>query len=389
MAFELVRVAADGVLYEGWETIEIRWHRSKAEIQFTLTTTEISPPGQTPVFDKWHFPPGTYITIYAGDDILMEAQVITYAPQADADQHSITVTGATVGWTFSTSSIDPRKFMDGRVTKVTDAELAQLFASASCNRIVDYTQPDLLPIYQIKQGATYYQELMRILQQRGKTLMGQPDGSIAVVNESSWIINSRASLVQGLNILRMSAVLDARRVMEFLVMGQNPIGTMLAQHIQPFAEFSSNPLNNCLTRVIIDQAITTAQTALRRAQWEALRTKGANTKAIITTPGWRHQGGLFWSVNEAVYVNAPWLQIDCTMGIESIIYRQNSAVGTIAEITLIDPWVLLGSTHEVVIPRLGVRKVPDIPNASSWECNSGPAWSQPFWAPYFGRLKGP
>jgi prophage tail gpP-like protein len=373
MAFELIRVAADGVLYEGWESIQISWERGRPVIQFVLTTTEIGPPGVVPAFDKWNFPPGTQIDVFAGNDLLISGFVLNYAPTYDADQHSIVVTGVTGGYIFGYSSVDPVKFQEGRFDKITDSELAQRFAGAACTSIQDYTTPDLLPWFQIRQGATYYQEMMRIYQQRGKTIMATRTGGMAVVDESSWFMNVQASLVQGLNILKASASLDALRNQDLFVKGQNPIGTNLSEHIQPEASLLAGGGMSCVKRVIVDQAVTTKTLAMRRVLWEAMRVNYAKMQAVITTPGWRHQGGGFWSVNEGVYVLSPWLQIDCTMAIWKVVYTQNDKVGTITEITLVNP---------AGTPIQDPSSDQFIPGAQNWECNSGSVWHE--WVPGAG-----
>lgn len=359
MAFELIRVVADGVVYEGWESISINWQRNSGVIQFVLTATEIGKPGEITAFDKWHFPPGTNIDILAGNDVIVSGQVLVYAPSADADQHSITLSGNTMGWTYLRSSIDPHSFKDGRFDRITDVDLATRFAAAACTTMENYTQPDELPWFHVKQGATYYQEAMRILQQRGKTLMAMPTGGLAIVDNTSWQMNAQASLIQGLNILRMSAKLDGSSSEEIIVRGQNPIGTNQQEHLQPEATVN-NPFGApCVFKIIVDQSVTTQTLAMRRAIWERIRSHGATMIAQIVTPGWRHQGGGFWAVNEGVYVNAPWLQIDCTMAIDKVQYIQNSAVGTITDITLINPFV--------------AQMHPSSP-AQQWPCNSGPMW---------------
>src|SRR5580765_5723307 len=88
---EYITVAAGGSIYDGWESVQIEWTAKSSEVTAMVTTTEVSPFAEAPIFDKWNFPPGTEVQIYAGKDIVFWGTVFSYEPKADAESHSVTL----------------------------------------------------------------------------------------------------------------------------------------------------------------------------------------------------------------------------------------------------------------------------------------------------------
>lgn len=352
---ELIQVEADGVPYEGWEEIIVEWGMADPVfVTFQLKTTEI-PTDQDKdwdVFSKWNFPPGTNVMVYASGDPFIQGYIHSYNPTMNKDQHSIVVTGVTYGKDFVDSSVKVDTSM-GNYENMTDSQIIQSFAAAAGVSMSDYTTPIPIPNYQVKQGGTNWQESARILQNTEKTMMSiLPSGDLAIVGDAPFYINTDGALIQGENILEMSANLTADQYDVIEVIGQAPEGTDDKQHLQVFGiAQNTSPFGRASRyRRIIDQMASTTIQASRRARWQLLRSYGATTQAIITVAGWRDFIGRFWAANTDVYVNAPVLKIDCMMRVYKIIFRQSIGTGTICTITLVDPTTFGGE------PILGLCK---------------------------------
>lgn len=336
MALETVQIAADGVPYEGWESCLIEWSMEELFATFQFTATEIDNKGRLPdTMIQWNFPPGTPIQIYANGGLLANGYVHTYAPMVDAEQHSVNLIGVSFSKDFGDTSVN---HPTGNFENQTDVGIVQQFAAAAGVPLEVYTPPDNIPYWQIRQGATNYQESMRILQDRQKFLMSNLNtGAMALVGSVPFTTNQTGAIIQGENTLRLEAKLTADEYSVLEVVGQASIGVRQSEHLQPFASVPG-PSKRPRFKKIIDQTAVTHQLAEKRARWEMLRAKGATTLAQITVPGWRDQSGKFWQANTDVYVNAPSLKIDCWMRVQKCTFRQDIGVGTITTMILIDPF---------------------------------------------------
>lgn len=193
---------------------------------------------------------------------------------------------------------------------------------------------------QIRQGATNFAEVSRLLQDSQKMIFATPRGSLAVIEGQSFGMGG--ALVQGENILQMAAKLTDEEFAEYEAIGNNPLGTTWQQHIGPFGIALNGSRRPTRYKRIIGQAVSTMAAAKARAEWERMRTAGRTTNATIIAPSWRDASGKLWSANTDIYVMAPWLQIDCVLRATKVVFSQDLAKGTVTEITLVDPRAIGG-----------------------------------------------
>jgi prophage tail gpP-like protein len=343
---EVVQIAANGTPYEGWEEIVISWEVGAPYITFQLATTELTESGNYPnppddVLGVWNFPPGTMVDVYATGSPIVRGYINSYNPQVTPQAHSVLVTGVTKGKDFAESSVDhPTGWFENQP----DFSIVQQFAAASGVGIDNFAQPSIVPRFQIRQGATNFAEAMRVLTPHAKTLTPQAvDGSLAIVGADPLRVNPNGQLVQGQNILQMSASLKNDAFARYKVFGQNPIGTIENLHLQPFGLATVASAMPGRFKKINDQTATNMAQALELAHYNAMRDAGFNMQAEITVPGWRDNAGQFWEAYTDVWVEAPWLQISCSMRIKKAVFKQNIPGGTITQLTLVDPRTYGGS----------------------------------------------
>jgi prophage tail gpP-like protein len=338
MSRELIQVVADGVPYEGWESVIVDWSMENPYVLAQLTTTEIpNEQGDLSTFGKWNFPPGTVVEIYATGNKFMAGYVDVYAPSYNPDFHSIVLTIATSAKNFAESSVN---HPTGNWENTTDSAVIAEFARLAGVELEDYTQPEQLPYWQVRPGATYFQETVKMVQSHEKYVMGTMHGPLALNGPAPFYVNPNGMVMQGVNILQAEGRLSAEMFSTIMAIGQAPVGVDKLNDVEPWGIATLGTLPTSLQKrfkLIIDQRSTTSELLKKRAQWEMWRQLG-RTQAFITVDSWRDSAGAFWSANTDVYVWSPFLQIDCFMRIQRVIFRQDpGGSGTVATLTLIDP----------------------------------------------------
>jgi len=369
--FEYITVVAGGQVYDGWESVQIEWTFNQPEVNALVTTTEIGPFSEAPIFDKWNFPPGTEIQIYAGSELAFWGAVYSYEPKADAESHSVALICKTQTWAWAISSV---KSETGQYQDTTDEAFVLELLKASGQNIelksITGQGPQLLSWYQIRQGATNFFSSADVLLRNQKILMAHRDGSLVIHDGLPFKMSG--AVVQGENILRMSAKLKDTLFETVEVVGQHSLQNALNTGIAPFAVFAADkisPKTPGKFKKVMDQFATTNSMAAKRALWEYRRSAGEGIQATVVVPGWRDAAGALWMANQDVYVYAPWLQIECTLRTARIVMNQDLASGTTTELTLVDPRTV-SAGYEQMTPY-------------ETACNNGPMWDV-FSGPKFG-----
>lgn len=359
---EDIAVQCLGVDYTGWESVQIETSMQHMYATATLTTTEVGTiVNGTSVFDEWNFPPGSLVEIFATGTMVFSGLVYQYIPSADAQQHSVTLVCVTRTYNFTVSSV---KSDTGQYQNTTDAAIIAQWAIAHAGvQVNDISTPALVPWFQIKQGATNFSESLRLIGPAGKMLFGDAFGNLILSDGKASRMSG--ALVQGVNILSMQALLQAVNWETIEVIGQSPNGTDLNAILQPkgIAQSFSSPPNTRYVKVI-DQRVSNIMQAQARANWERNRSEGAAMRAEIVCAGWRDLDGAFWVFNQDVYVNAPWLHINCVLRAARVVFTQNLQQGTVTQLTLQDPRTVAGSGF--------------IGTSGAVPCNSGSVWDLGF-----------
>lgn len=338
MPFEKIQVIANGVAYEGWESCTIINAVDEAWATAQLITTEVGgiKDKLNPSFTQWDFPPGTPVQIMANGDLVFTGVVNVYSPTVTEDQHTITVTVTTYGRYFVDTSVNhPTGFFEN----MTDTAIVGQFAALAGVPLSIFSQGMIIPYWQIRYGASNWQEAMRILQQRGKMLWSRAaTGDMVITDGNPFGLVTGGAILEGVNVLRETATLTDQMWSLVFVGGQSSDGVDEKIHLQPMGTAMSSFRMPPRYKRIIDQASTNAQLAQIRANWEMHRSEAGAMQATFTLPGWRENGatGKIWEPNWDVYCKAPWLKIDCVLRILKVVLNQDSNLGTTAMITVVD-----------------------------------------------------
>lgn len=362
---EDIQVQCLGFDYGGWESVQIEQSIQVPWVQATLTTTEVGGfENGVAVFDEWNFPPGSLVEIFASGTMVFSGAVYQYIPSADANQHSVTLVCRTIyTHNFAVSSI---RTETGQYQDTTTSALVSQWAAAHGAMLIDNTVNKVpIPYFQVKQGATGWQESMRLIQPYGQMLFAEAMGKLVL--SDGMPLKFSGTVIQGVNIEAMSAKLQDSQYVEHAVIGQSPSGSDLSAQVQVIGLAFGNVATTRYKKTI-DQRASTIMQANARAAWERNRGLADAMQAQITVSGWRDLDGAFWLIDQDTYVHAPWLHIDCTLRISRLVFIQNLQQGTVTQLTLLDPNAVasLGGS-------IGSMSKPVCASGSMWDLSWDPA----------------
>lgn len=353
MAFERIRIEAGGVGYEGWMSVAVTAAYDEAVRTFTITTSE--PPSSLPILKRWPLLPNMPVSVTASGTLLVTGFVDDYMPAFSEESHDVTISGRGRGAEYVDSSIvhPTGRFEDKTMLQIAQ-ELDTFGVGITVQGLGAAVANQLVPWFQIRPGATPWAEMMRLLPQ-GATMMGLPEGGIAIVRGATG--RHAGGLIEGGNVKAASAKLSAREGFSaFEAMGQNPIGTTDAQ-LRPLGYFMGLTKSaRTRHRRFHDPVPTTPARAKDLAQWVAQRAAGNSIEVSATVAGFRDQSGAVWRPSQTVFTHLPTLNVEQDLIIRRVTFRQDDQSGTVSEIDLCDAQTFGGSaapasgSHEVYIP---------------------------------------
>lgn len=323
---EFVTVTAGGMVYSGFESIEVSASIKEAARTFKVETTER--PGQ------FNFPPGTAISISANGDLLCEGYVNRFKPSGDATKHKITIEGRSKSQDVIDSSADTETH------EWDDADPEQVLKDLAKPHGIDVRARvplEKVPRWAIAPGERILRNVSRMMRPQGVTAMGNADGSVDLTNAQAAEF-AYGALVEGWNILTYDGELsDEGRFSKYTVRGQGRLGSR-DEDLQIEEESEDAGGNRARRRIIVHEGDTDPKRARKRAEHEKQRAAGASVSCTIATQGFRDMAGKLFVPNSKIYVHAPvLLHISQTMLIESLVFRQDGRKGSVTTLKLVDP----------------------------------------------------
>ena len=327
---KLVLLAATGG-YGGWKSIAVEAALNEAARNFEIDVSEVGGFQVSPFF-AWPFPPGTPVTILATGSLLVTGYVNQYSPDGDANNHTVRIAGRGRGQDYGDCSCD---HPTGRFDNMKVEDIARQLDKFGVGIETEVDTGKPVPWFQVRQGASPHEEMLRLAKQRRLTLKRRASGEIVFTRGGMG--HHAGGLWQGRNIERMGATIsDNGRFSEYTVKGQSSHGTT-EKHLRPKGKCVDPGVKRYRPKVIIDQADSDEERCADRAKWEAKRAAGFSVSATITTPSFRDGAGLLWEPGFTVFVHAPWLKIEQDMLIERVRFQQDNSGGTQAILSLVDP----------------------------------------------------
>jgi len=334
-----VQLLVNGMLYEGWKSVQIQRSVKQMAGQFTLVVSERWTAGQggPPSLLSWRIRPGDACTLLYYGVPAVTGYVDAYNPGYDANSHNVTIQGRSKTGDLAdcSSERETGEWNDADVPQIA-TDLAFKFGVGVK---VDGFPGSPFAKAAIEQGERVQETVERYARQRGLWPTDDARGDLVLKQVTG---GAAFALVEGVNILKAQATLRAdRRHSKITVKGQRP-GTDAEygpDAAEVYAEASDPAVKRYRPLVIIGERATDKETAQDRADQEGAARAGESVKATVTVQDWWQAPGQLWTPGDVGTLTAPMLAINKAMAIESVNLTLDDK-GTVAELSLVGPEAL-------------------------------------------------
>lgn len=326
-----VTLSVNGQQFGGWETVKVEASADDAKRSFTVTTSERKP--------DWPIQPGDQVDVLVnGSDIIVSGYVEDYDANLDGSHHTASISGSSK----SVDLCDCAAIHDtGRFRNATIKDIGDAISKDYGVKINDKTKNGLnkLERFQIQNGETVFDALERIARTENLFLVGAADGSLEIHDGPEGI--SAISLVEGFPpLLAISVKLSMRdRHQTYKVRGQRA-HTPTATDLEIEATSTDGAVKRKRTRIIHAEGDIDPKRAQKRVDNEKQTQQGRSITASASCSGFYAPTGELWRPLMQVYVYAPTVHIDQTMGIKDVTWSKSATHQTQTELALVDPKAL-------------------------------------------------
>ncbi len=336
MPLENPSVVVNGRTFNGWIKIAVHAgikHAARA-LQLTFVDTLGAPQA------AGAFPTSSLIQVYAGHGELMFTGFRDkLRPKIDEKGYFVEVCARSKGADAVDSSVDHTKpdYTNSNVLNV--AKDQDKFGIGFTADI----QLDGFDLWRPNVGDTFWEALVPLCEDEGCTMFGQPDGSIKITQAGATAKQQSGYLAEGYpgpgGIWKGEAHIDdSAKHSKIQSHGQAFQGNG-NQSIQLMGSADNDQVKRFRPYIEHHDRQTSRDRLLKRASRRRDREQGEGNRAVITTRGWRDQGGKLWTPGNTVFVVSASLYLTQTMLIETAVYDQGGepSEGSITTLHLVDP----------------------------------------------------
>jgi len=326
---ETVTVAVGGARYTAWKAVCIRAAVKEACRAASLTiAAEMGATATHRLFELF-----TPVKIFAGGDLVLNGYIDGRAPSLTPSSAEIVIRIRSKSQDVVDCSAKHKTHEIRNKTPLDIAKELDLFGVGFSSTAT----MQKIPLFRVSKGETVFRAVERACRDHGLTLMGKADGGIELWNAKNALQRHAGGLVEGMNILTISADHDAKnRHSETHVHGQKH-----EKHGPQSLQIAGKSLDSMVPRlrpfIMAHDGETDKTRADAKAKNRRDRCAGNGLSATVTTPSWRDEGGALWTPGHRVWVESPFADVTQDMLIEAVDYTQEVSAGTIAHIHLVDP----------------------------------------------------
>jgi len=333
----VVSLLVNGMLYEGWVTVEVSRSVKEMAGQFTLKVSERWSGGNGPAtLIGWRIRPGDACTVLYSGLPVVTGYVDAYNPRYDAENHEVTIQGRSKTADMVDSAAEP-DVPNGELRK---SKLKQ--AASRLTRPYGVTMKDQAPdakrvfeTMRVEPGETAHRFLERYARQDGVALTDDTDGALRLLQVQNG--GPDAHLIEGVNILEASATLRAdQRHSKYEGKGQRT-GTdekFGKRAAQVGADVADEAVKRYRPFVLLNETAADKEDARRRTGWEAAARAGESVRCEIKVIDWMSAPGRLWMPGMRAMVVSPMLAIERVLAVESVKHEQSDDQGTITSLSL-------------------------------------------------------
>ncbi|MGI3902545.1 MAG: phage baseplate assembly protein [Janthinobacterium lividum] len=335
-------VRANGMVFRSWKSITISHPYGDLIPTFQLVCSEGGPLGGAN--DSRRLVPQTPVTIELGGQLALTGAIEQRLASYDANSHDVIIGGRSQS---SVATLSSMPFTGGNLNGFSAEQAARAaLAPHGTNLVVknppaNWSKP--FPFLAVNPGEYVHEFLERIFKMRGAFAWGDEKGNICV-GQGDPKAAVVAELQEGRNILRATVKLDDQGIFSAMhIYGQQP-GQGDDMSVRTAEGVATDPSAKT-TRVFHQHAEMNcdSQDATARANLEAARSSWDRVEATVTVAGWFRPDGSLWGLTDNISFYSPMglpngtgkMPSDNPLGVQNIVYSQDSENGTTTTLTLV------------------------------------------------------
>lgn len=322
-----VSLLVNGVMYSGWEEVNIKRSIEAASGSFTVTHTDLWP-GQTV---QWPIFVGDSVQVYIGEDLQITGWVDVAEISIDATSHVMTISGRDkTADIIDCSAINrPGEWRGKKI----EAIAKELCAPYGVSVRADTDTGAALDTFRTQPGETVYEALERATKKTNVMMTSEEEGTLVFFRSGSERFG--VVLKEGENLKSCTASFSNKeRFKKYIVEAQLAGEGEDKKAVYATASDAGIARSRILSIVAEDQE--TQSQAQDRAKYEAQTraAKAATFTAVVQ--GWRVKNVGVWKTNRIVEIQAPSCRAQGDVLIDSVEFVRGAS-GTLTTLTLKRP----------------------------------------------------
>jgi prophage tail gpP-like protein len=349
----IATIEADGQIYSAWESVIVRREFSEPISVFEFTPTE-GAYGRN--YSQLALMPGDSVTISLGGEQVINGSVTTRNVAYDSKSHQIVIAGKSKTLHLAKSSVIVKP---GTYDGYTFQQAAQAVMQPHGVNLIMSNPPQSaskpFANLSVQYGETCAEFIQRIAMMRGLHLWDDKNGNL--VAGQGGQTSSGADLTEGVNILSANARIDNQSAWgPYAGVGQQP-GNDNNWPPRAISASGNNPnYPQNWYKLWHAEHPGDAEDMASRVNYEMAIDAGAHVNVTLKVVGWKKPDGSLWDTPKTVTCLSPMIfgqqSSGLTLGVQSVVYEQDSANGTTTTLNLCLP------QHLQSIPTAGVQDAP-------------------------------
>lgn len=327
-----VIVFVDGRQYTAWKSVNLGRSLANMSGGFNISVyNRWQDSGQ-----DWELVPNKEIQVQVGSDRIITGFIDSVSVDADSGSRGYTFSGRDKTADLIDCSVT-NKVQYSQAIKL-ESLARDLLQPFGLNLKVEVeTGAAIKPPITIQQGETVAELLFRESQKKGIIVTSDENSNVVLTRPGNT--KNPTALIQGLNILKMSANYDSSsRYSQYILKGNTSATDEYfgIQASEPLAQSADPGVPRFRPLIVIAEGNVDSAQAKQRADWEATVRAAKSSQVQITVVGWFNGNNQLWKPNQLVRVKAGMIGINQEMLIESVSYNKDQG-GTTSTLGLVRP----------------------------------------------------
>lgn len=325
MSDERAVVTINGKEFRDWEAVQATASSAESiryvQLQVTETVGANGSVGQA-----LQIKPGDKCTVTLGGELFLTGTVFERQAAYDSNSHVVRVTAASTTQAASTNAIPLKdgNFRNYSFQAIANKVLSPLGIKFKTDNVsADWAKP--FPNINVEPGESVWTLLTRLARYRGIKLTDDAEGNLVAHSQADP--NSKASLVEGVNILAASCQVQNSPGTKGDLYAQQPGSDTTSgdQARSGAAVGTAKGGNATVTRVTVADIPADADDAKRLGETEQLIAASQQVSVQITTQGWLKTNGKLLKPFDKIDVDSPMLIMKTDrLQLDSVLYSQDA-----------------------------------------------------------------